>query len=129
MRRKFMFQSNAALKDTLVGTGFPYKNYKRLPDYLDTLDYMIRNTQGVRRQGSAAVDLAHVACGRIDAFFEYNLNPWDVSAGALLIREAGGIISDFAGNEDNISGKEIIAANNLVYLEFQAVVKAKLIKR
>ncbi|MEE4115758.1 MAG: inositol monophosphatase family protein, partial [Marinilabiliaceae bacterium] len=121
--------SNAVLSNSLVGTGFPYKDYGRLAAYLDTLEYMIRNTRGVRRQGSAAVDLAHIACGRLDAFFEYNLNPWDVSAGTLIIREAGGRVTDFRGNEQNITGKEIIAANNLVYLEFQEAVKARLIDR
>lgn len=126
---KISVSSNAVLSKSLVGTGFPYKDYGRLATYLDTLEYMIRNTRGVRRQGSAAVDLAHIACGRLDAFFEYNLNPWDVSAGTLIIREAGGRVSDFRGNEQNITGKEIIAANNLVYLEFQEAVKARLIDR
>jgi len=68
--------------------------------------------------GSAAIDLAYVACGRFEAFYEYGLNPWDVAAGILLVREAGGRVSDFSGNEENLSGDEVIAANNLVFHEF-----------
>ena len=119
--------SNRMLKDCLIGTGFPYKDYTYLDQYLKTFEYFIRNTRGVRRQGSAAVDLAHVACGRLDAFFEFNLNPWDVCAGTLLIREAGGIVSDFKGDFDNITGSQTVAGNNLVYLEFLEVIKLNLI--
>ena len=69
----------------------------------------MKNTRGVRRLGSAAVDLAYVACGRFDAFFEYSLSPWDVAAGAYIVQQAGGNISDFKGGNDFIFGKEIIA--------------------
>lgn len=114
------------VKDMLVGTGFPFTNYRLLNPYLDTLRYFIENTHGVRRIGSAAIDLAYVACGRFDSFFEYNLNPWDVSAGILLIREAGGIVSDFSGKQNKLSGKEIVASNNAGYKEFFKVVKERM---
>lgn len=115
------------IQDSLIGTGFPYKDYTKLTTYLETLEYFIKNTHGVRRQGSAAIDLAHVACGRLDAFFEYNLNPWDVCAGALIIREAGGKVTDFSGGENKITGAEIIATNNLLYLKFLEIIKTKFI--
>jgi myo-inositol-1(or 4)-monophosphatase len=110
------------LSNSLIATGFPYKDFTRLPSYLKCLEHLIRNTQGVRRMGSASIDLAYVACGRFDAFFEYGLNIWDVAAGAILIREAGGKFSDFSGNEKDVTGKEIIAANILIYSEFLEIV-------
>lgn len=110
------------LSDSLIATGFPYKDFTRLPSYLRCLEHLIRNTHGVRRMGSASIDLAYVACGRFEAFFEYGLKPWDVAAGKLLIVEAGGKVSDFSGNQDEITGKEIIAANSLVYAEFLEIV-------
>lgn len=112
-----------ALSNSLIGTGFPYKDYEALDGYLNSLKFFIMNTQGVRRQGSAAIDLAHVACGRLDAFYEYNLNPWDVRAGILLVREAGGKVSDFAGTEGKLDGSEIIASNKNIYSEFYNDVK------
>jgi myo-inositol-1(or 4)-monophosphatase len=72
--------------------------------------------------GSASIDLAYVACGRFDGFFEYGLNPWDVAAGTLLIREAGGKISNFSGDEKAVTGNEIIAANSMIYSEFLEIV-------
>lgn len=111
-----------SITDGLIATGFPYRNFTRLPGFMKCLEYFIRNCHGVRRMGSAAVDLAYVACGRFDAFYEYNLNPWDVSAGILLVREAGGRVSDFSGIENEISGLETIAANGLMFEEFKKIV-------
>lgn len=124
--KQIYVSDTSRVKDMLVGTGFPYTNYKLLKPYLDTLKYFIESTHGVRRIGSAAIDLAYVACGRFDSFYEYNLNPWDVSAGILLIREAGGIVSDFSGEEKNITGKEIIASNSSVYKEFYTEVSKRM---
>ena len=117
-KRPISVSERPSLNESLIGTGFPYKDYTLLEPYLNSLKYFIENTQGVRRQGSAAVDLAHVACGRLDAFYEYMLNPWDVTAGILLIREAGGVVSDFKGNKTKLTGAEIVASNQLVYKEF-----------
>jgi myo-inositol-1(or 4)-monophosphatase len=110
------------LSNSLIATGFPYKDFTRLSYYINCLEHLFRNTQGVRRMGSASIDLAYLACGRFDGFFEYGLNPWDVAAGTLLIREAGGKVSDFSGNEKDVNGNEIVAANNLVYSEFLEIV-------
>jgi myo-inositol-1(or 4)-monophosphatase len=106
------------LADTLFATGFPYYDYGRLDPYLNFFKYMMKHSHGIRRLGSAAADLAYVACGRFDGFYEYGLSPWDVAAGALIVKNAGGKVSDFKGGEDYIFGKEIIAANALVFDEF-----------
>lgn len=103
------------LDDSLIATGFPYKIYKNLASYMSCLEFFIRKTQGVRRMGSAAIDLAWVACGRYDGFFEAGLNRWDVSAGIIIINEAGGLVSDFSGRRTNIDGSEIVAANNYIF--------------
>jgi myo-inositol-1(or 4)-monophosphatase len=110
------------LSNSLIATGFPYNDFSRLGNYLNCLQYFMKNAQGVRRMGSASVDMAYVACGRFEAFFEYGLKPWDVAAGTILIKEAGGIVSDFSGNLKNITGSEIIAANNLVYTDILEIV-------
>jgi myo-inositol-1(or 4)-monophosphatase len=106
------------LSDSLIATGFPYSDFTRLDNFMDSLSHFCRTTHGIRRLGSASIDLAYVACGRFEAFYEYGLNPWDVAAGILLVREAGGRVSDFSGNEKNYSGNEIAAANNHVFNEF-----------
>jgi myo-inositol-1(or 4)-monophosphatase len=110
--------ANAELSGALIATGFPYNNFDRMTPFMKSLDYFFLNSAGVRRLGSAAVDLAYVACGRYDAFYEYNLNPWDVAAGAFLVNQAGGNTSDFSGGNGYIFGKEIAAANNLVFEDF-----------
>ena len=116
--------SNAcSIKDTLVATGFPYSDFERFGPFMDSLIYFMRNTHGVRRLGSAAIDLAYLACGRLDAFWEYSLKPWDVAAGAFIIQQAGGKVSDFSGGQNYLFGKEIVAANALVFEEFQKLVE------
>ena len=105
------------LADSLVATGFPYSDFSRLDPYMKCLTHFCKHSQGIRRLGSAAIDLAYVACGRFEAFYEYGLHPWDVAAGIILVREAGGRVSDFSGNETNLSGDEIVASTNLVFSE------------
>lgn len=111
------------IETSLVGTGFPYRNFEQLDNYMDLLKHLCLNSQGVRRPGSAATDLAYVACGRFDAFYEYGLQPWDVAAGAFLIQQAGGSVCDFSGKDDYIFGEEIIASNSLNFNEFKACVQ------
>lgn len=112
----------AKIGDSLVATGFPYTDYSRSKNYFETLDYFFQNSHGVRRLGSAAVDMAYVACGRFEAFYEYGLNPWDVAAGAIIIKQAGGIITDFNGEENYIFGKELIACNSNSFNDFFRVI-------
>ena len=110
------------LSDSLIATGFPYTDFNQLDAYMKCLTYFCRHTHGVRRLGSAATDLAYVACGRFEAFYEYGLQPWDIAAGMLLIREAGGRVSDFSGKEKNITGEEFVAANSAVFSEVLEIV-------
>lgn len=105
------------IEDSLLATGFPYSNFTLLSQYLAYLQDVMQSSHGVRRLGSAAADLAYVACGRFDGFFEYDLKPWDVAAGSIIVQRAGGIVSDFRGTDDFINGGEIIAANPLIYNE------------
>lgn len=111
------------LSESLVATGFPYNLFDRLDPYMELLKHLVRNTHGVRRLGSASIDLAYVACGRFECFFEYDLKPWDIAAGMLLVREAGGRFSDFSGNTSKLDGDETIAANDLVYNELLHVIQ------
>ncbi len=102
-------------KESLLATGFPYYEFSKTPEYLRLLEELMRSTHGLRRMGSAAIDLAFTAEGRFDGFYELGLAPWDVAAGALLVKEAGGIVSDFAGEENYLFGKEIIGSNSELY--------------
>ncbi len=88
----------------------------------------MRHSHGLRRLGSAATDLAYVACGRFEAFYEYSLHAWDVAAGSLIVQQAEGKVCDFSGEKNHIFGKEIIATNSEVYSEFQGIVKNFMIK-
>jgi len=111
------------VKDSLIATGFPYYDYKSMPQFLKSLDYFMRHSHGIRRLGSAATDLAYVACGRFEAFYEYSLSPWDVAAGAFIVEQAGGKVCDFSGGDNYIFGKEIIASNAMIYDEFRDIIK------
>ncbi|MFC2121080.1 inositol monophosphatase family protein, partial [Bacteroidota bacterium] len=92
------------ISDSLFATGFPYCEFDHLDEYIKLFTELMKQSQGIRRLGSAAVDLAYVACGRFDGFFEYGLNPWDVSAGGIIIKQAGGIVTDFAGESNFLFG-------------------------
>jgi myo-inositol-1(or 4)-monophosphatase len=106
------------LADSLIATGLPYSDFHLLDLYMDSLTYLCKHSQGIRRLGSAATDLAYVACARFEGFYEYGLHPWDIAAGMLLVREAGGRVSDFSGNESNLTGDEIVASSKQVFSEF-----------
>lgn len=114
----------APLEKTLLATGFPYYDYGRIGPYFQVLEHLMRNTRGIRRLGSAAVDLAYVACGRFDGFFEYSLNPWDVAGGAFIIQEAGGVVTDFQGQSNYLHGGEIIASNPAIADSLLKVIRA-----
>jgi myo-inositol-1(or 4)-monophosphatase len=103
------------LADALVGTGFPFKEFTRIERYMAQLRTLMGSSAGVRRAGAAALDLAYVAAGRLDAFWEMGLAPWDMAAGALLIQEAGGLVGDFAGGSDYLEKGDICAATPKVF--------------
>ena len=106
------------LKSSLIATGFPYSNYERFREYIDLFVDLMQHTVGIRRLGSAAVDLAYVACGRFEGFYEYGLRSWDVAAGAFIVQQAGGSVTDFKGGDDFVFGQEIIAGNAHMHAEF-----------
>lgn len=98
-------------EEGLYVTGFPYTEFSRMEDFFKIMDHFLRYTHGLRRLGSAAADLAYVACGRSEGFFEFSLNPWDVAAGGLIVQRAGGIVTDFSAGDNWIFGRELIAGN------------------
>ncbi|MCU0429142.1 MAG: inositol monophosphatase [Cytophagaceae bacterium] len=104
-----------ALKDSLFVTGFPYSMRGKANQYFEILKEIVNHSHGLRRLGSAAVDLAYVAAGRFEAYFEYNLNRWDVAGGILLVTEAGGKLSDYDGGENFLDGKQIVASNGTIH--------------
>lgn len=117
-----------SIGESLFATGFPYYDYGHLDGYLDFFRFLMQNSRGIRRLGSAAADLAYVACGRFDGFYEYGLSPWDVAAGILLVKNAGGIVNDFAGGSNVVFGKEVIATNSHIHAEFMNVFKKHFFK-
>lgn len=114
--------------DSLIATGFPYTDFSKMDRFFKSMDYFMRNSHGLRRLGSAATDLAYVACGRCDAFYEYGLNPWDVSAGSIIIKQAGGKLSGFNKHKNYIFDKEIIACNYNIFDEFYRIINKIMVK-
>jgi myo-inositol-1(or 4)-monophosphatase len=100
-----------SLQESLIATGFPYYKFEKQKRYMALLELLMQKTHGIRRMGAAAVDLAYVAAGRFDGFYEYNLNSWDMAAGVLLIKEAGGTVTDFSGGDNYLFGGDIVAAS------------------
>jgi myo-inositol-1(or 4)-monophosphatase len=117
--RQIHVSQASELKDSLLATGFPYYKFDEMPEYLSLLEELMKSTHGLRRMGSAAIDLAYVAWGKFEGFFELNLSPWDVAAGVLLVTEAGGTMCDFKGGQDFVFGNSIVASNGKIDQEFK----------
>jgi len=115
--RRIRVSKRHHLRDCLIGTGFPFRDGSFLDTYLAMMKEMITHTAGLRRPGAAALDLAYVAAGCYDGFFEVGLNPWDVAAGSLLVLEAGGLIGDLSGEGDYLRGGQVIAANPKIFAQ------------
>lgn len=111
------------IENTLIATGFPFYEFADLEPYLNVLRVLMQKCHGIRRIGSAAIDLAYVASGRFDGYFEYNLNSYDVAAGIVLVKEAGGHVFDFKGSDKCIQNRQIIATNGLISDELLFVIK------
>ncbi|NQZ79226.1 MAG: inositol monophosphatase, partial [Ekhidna sp.] len=101
------------IRNCVLATGFPYYNFERLEEYLKILNQLMKDTQGLRRMGSAAADMAYVACGRYGGYFEYNLNSYDIAAGVILVKEAGGSVTDFSGGDDFLFGRQMVAGGGV----------------
>ena len=108
-QERIQVSPNTHLGESLIATGFPYYSFDKMPKYLRILETLMQQTHGLRRLGSAAIDLAYVAAGRFDAFYEYNLNSWDMAAGVLLVQEAGGLVTDFDGGDEYLFRGDVIA--------------------
>ncbi|MDD2380590.1 MAG: inositol monophosphatase family protein [Mariniphaga sp.] len=120
--REIRVSTAEQLKDSLIGTGFPYYDFHRIDGYLSAMKHLMEHTRGLRRMGSAAVDLAYVASGRFNAFFEHALHAWDVAAGAFILQQAGGVVTDFNAGENWLFDGEIVAASNHIFKEFFPVI-------
>ena len=116
------------LKGALLGTGIPYRPDQNINDYLLTLKVLIQSAAGVRRAGAAALDLAYIAAGRLDGFWEFGLRPWDMAAGVVLIQEAGGLVGDFLGNHKYMESGNIIAANPKIFKAMLKILRANMAK-
>ncbi len=112
------------LEDALIGTGFPYRVHAHIDAYLAIFRELAKKTSGMRRPGAASLDLAYVACGRFDGFWEFGLSPWDIAGGALLIAEAGGLIGDLAGNETYLQTGNVVAGTPKVFAQLLQVIDA-----
>ena len=114
------------LEGALLGTGFPFKSMEHLETWIAMFRVLLPKTSGVRRAGSAALDLAHVACGRLDGFWEIGLNSWDMAAGALLIEEAGGLVGDFRGGQNHLARGNIVGGNPHIYADILRLIEPHL---
>lgn len=121
--KKISVSSIKSLRKSLLITGFPYDRRKYVDYYLSFFKAFMMKCHGIRRGGSAALDFCFVACGRIDGFWELKLHPWDVAAGSLIVKEAGGKVTDFSGNPYDVYGEQTLASNRLIHEEMRRVIK------
>jgi myo-inositol-1(or 4)-monophosphatase len=115
--KRIRVANRSKLQASLIATGFPFRDFTHLDTYLAMLKDMIKNTTGIRRPGSAALDLAYMAAGYTDGFFEIGLSSWDIAAGGLIVQEAGGMVGDFEGNESWLHTGNIVAANPKIFAQ------------
>ena len=120
--RRLRVSKRTELADSLIGTGFPYSKFDHLDAYMGILKDMMQKTAGLRRPGSAALDLAYTAAGRYDGFFETGLKSWDIAAGCLLITEAGGLVSDLQGNDSYLRSGHLCAGNPKIFAQMLQVI-------
>jgi myo-inositol-1(or 4)-monophosphatase len=114
-QKRIYVSRQTKISNCLIATGFPFKERNLLENYLKTLTGIFMEVSGIRRTGSAALDLAYVACGRFDGFWELKLSPWDIAAGAIIIEAAGGKITDFEGKENHIWTGDVVASNGIIH--------------
>ena len=120
--RRIRVSKRAELADSLIGTGFPYTKFTHMDAYMAILRDMMQKTAGLRRPGSAALDLAYTAAGRYDGFYETGLKPWDIAAGCLLITEAGGLVGDLEGNDSYLKSGHLCAGNPKIFAQMLQVI-------
>jgi len=121
--RRLRVSKRTLLKDSLIGTGFPFRNLERIDHYLQVFKRVTAQTSGIRRPGAAALDLAYVAAGRLDGFWEYGLAPWDMAAGSLLIIEAGGLVADDEGNAAYLESGNVVCGAPKIFPQLLRLVR------
>ncbi len=124
-QKSIQVKDNLNFADAIIATGFPYYDFTNTDAYLSVLKECITSTRGVRRFGSAALDLAYTACGRFDSFYEITLNAWDVAAGIVLVKEAGGLVNDFKGKDNYLFGMEILASSPSIHNKMLSIIDQK----
>src|SRR5262245_15672396 len=124
--QRIRVSKRSQLRSSLIGTGFPFRQFEHVDVYLAILRDTMGKSAGVRRAGAAALDLAYVAAGRLDAFWEFGLSPWDIAAGALLISEAGGLISGLTGEDTHMETGHVVAGNPKVFVELLKAIEPHL---
>jgi myo-inositol-1(or 4)-monophosphatase len=121
--KRIRVSNRSKLDEALLGTGFPYRVFDHVDAYLAIFKEMTRRSSGVRRPGAASLDLAYVAAGRLDGFWEFGLSPWDMAAGALLIQESGGLVSDLAGESAYLRTGNIVGGNPKIFGQLLQVIQ------
>ncbi len=124
--RRIRVSDVSRLQDSLLGTGFPFRNMEHIDLWLASFRTFLATTSGVRRPGAAALDLAYVAAGRFDGFWEMGLSPWDMAAGTLLVEEAGGLVADFGGGQQFMETGNVVAANTHIFADMLAVIRRRI---
>jgi len=119
---EILVSKTSNLSEALIVSGRPHHYLDRYPELLNSVDYFLKNSHGIRLSGSAAADLAYVACGRYDGRYEFNLKPWDIAAGVLIIKQAGGYVSDFNGENNYFFNGSVLASNKNIFEEFKKVI-------
>ncbi len=119
--RRIRVTKRVNLQDALLTTGLPFRDFQHVDAYMAMLKDMLPRCAGIRRPGAASLDLAYVACGRFDGFFELGLSPWDIAAGVLLVQEAGGLVSDVAGNENYLDSGNVVAGSPKIFAQILQV--------
>ena len=122
--RRIRVSRRVRLSESLIGTGFPFRQFDNVDAYLGAFRELTQKTAGIRRPGAAALDLAYVACGRLDGFWEFGLQPWDMAAGALLIQEAGGLVSDLAGESGYLDSGNVVAGAPKIFGQLLPIVQS-----
>ncbi|HQW20568.1 MAG TPA: inositol monophosphatase family protein [Rhodocyclaceae bacterium] len=120
--KRIRVSKRAKLEEALIGTGFPYRSFVHIDAYLAIFRELAQKTSGLRRPGAASLDLAYVACGRLDGFWEFGLSPWDMAAGALLISEAGGLVGDLKGEPNYLASGNFVGGNPKVFAQLLQVI-------
>jgi myo-inositol-1(or 4)-monophosphatase len=115
--KEIKVSSAPAISNSLLATGFPYYDFSKQQQYINLFTELMKSCHGLRRMGSAAVDLAYTACGRFEAFYEYNLNSWDIAAGVVIVKQAGGHVVNFSGGDEVINSRELLATNGKITAE------------